>query len=221
MEIEVERNLLLKHPFTMLVAGATSSGKTVFIKNLLNSIDELMIPERPLPLKVVWAYGIFQENYKVSLPNPNVLIEYVEGLPDENKKCDIMVIDDLMSTLSDSKSLSNLFTRGSHHKNMSVIFIVQNFFNQGKEMRTVSLNSHYIVLMKNRRDLNQISRLGSQLYPKKKLGFFLDAYKKAMDQQDYGYLLIDLTQTTQEEFRLRTNILPHQYPIVIFFPKNV
>ncbi|KFM83158.1 hypothetical protein X975_06245, partial [Stegodyphus mimosarum] len=41
----------LKHPFTMVVAGPTSSGKTVFVKKLVQhrSID-------PFPTKIVWCY---------------------------------------------------------------------------------------------------------------------------------------------------------------------
>jgi len=50
--VNVERNLLLKHPFTMMVAGATSSGKTVFVRNLLKSQPAVPQPavEGPWPL---------------------------------------------------------------------------------------------------------------------------------------------------------------------------
>ena len=43
----------------------------------------------------------------------------------------------------------NLFTKGSHHRNLSVTYIVQNLFHQGKVKRNISLNSHYLVLFKN------------------------------------------------------------------------
>ena len=40
----------------------------------------------------------------------------------------------------------NLFTRGSHHHSLSVIYIVQNLFHQGKGSRSISLNSHYLTI---------------------------------------------------------------------------
>ena len=39
----------------------------------------------------------------------------------------------------------NLFAKGSHHQNLSVIYIVQNLFHQGKGNRSISLNSHYLL----------------------------------------------------------------------------
>ena len=64
------------------------------------------------------------------------------------------------------KIIANLFTKGSHHKNISVIYIVQNLFNKSKEHRTISLNSKYLVAFKYPRDTNQISALARQIYTK-------------------------------------------------------
>jgi hypothetical protein len=222
MEIDVKRNLLFQHPFTMMIAGATSSGKTFFTRSLIENLPELMTGTYHLPLRVLWCYGIYQELYDVPLSSRLVTVTYHEGVPeDDSSEYDVIVLDDMMADAGDDKRISEIFTKGSHHKNMSVIFIVQNVFYQGKQMRNITLNCHYLVLMKNRRDLAQVTRIGSQIYPGSKRLFFVDAYKKAVLDTDYGYLLIDLTPTTLEEFRLRTNILPHQYPIVIFMPKHV
>ena len=48
-----------------------------------------------------------------------------------------------------------------HHRNLSTIYIVQNIFHQGKVMRNISLNAHYIVLFKSQdsTDKQQISML--------------------------------------------------------------
>ena len=45
-----------------------------------------------------------------------------------------------MSTMS-----SDLFTKYVHHQNLSVLYIVQNIFNNAKNHRTLSLNANYIV----------------------------------------------------------------------------
>lgn len=217
--IEVPRNLMFKHPFTMMVAGATSSGKTHFVRRLLRALPEIMIPKPPLtPLKVLWAYGIWQDLYNEPLLSPYVSVRYHEGLPTQDiiDEADIIVLDDLMDSLGSSRDLSSLFTKGSHHKKKSIIFIVQNIFYQGKQMRNITLNCHYLVLTKNRRDLNQVGVLARQLYSNSK--FFMDAYKRAVLDQDYGYLVIDLTPTTEERYRLRSSVTPPEYPISIFVP---
>ncbi|CAH3155348.1 unnamed protein product, partial [Porites lobata] len=67
-------------------------------------------------------------------------IEFVKGIPraleqdsyiDVNKR-NLIVFDDQMIDASKDKRIVNLFTRGSHHRNLSVIYIVQNLFHQGK-----------------------------------------------------------------------------------------
>ena len=37
-----------------------------------------------------------------------------------------------------------LYTKKSHHGNVSVIYIVQNLFHHNKEHRTISLNASYL-----------------------------------------------------------------------------
>lgn len=82
-----------------------------------------------------------------------------EGIPDFNKftdgKSHLIILDDLMSQ-TDSNCM-DLFTRQSHHRHLSVVLLVQNcFYGGNKFFRTISLNSHYLILMKNPRDRIQI-----------------------------------------------------------------
>lgn len=49
-----------------------------------------------------------------------------------------------------------LFTKGSHHRNLSVTYIVKKTSLEKKAQRTISLNSYYILLSKNPRDAAQI-----------------------------------------------------------------
>ena len=76
----------------------------------------------------------------VTLPN----IEFVKGIPsdlehdtffDINKRT-LMAIDDQMEDAGGDKNFCNL----------SVIYIVQNLFHQGKDSRSIDLNSHYLVV---------------------------------------------------------------------------
>ena len=94
-------------------------------------------------------------------------IEFVKGIPtaleqdsyfDVNKR-NLIVFDDQMIDASKDKRIVNLFTRGSHHRNLSVIYIMQNLFHQGKGSRSISLNSHYLVLFTTGRNNQYCFRL--------------------------------------------------------------
>ena len=199
-----ERDFSFKHPFTAIIAGMTGSGKTVLLRQLLQ--DNKYTLSGLGPIKILWSYGVWQDLY--NQPIDGIEVNYLEGLPSQDDlslmKPNILVIDDLMTELGGNKNLANLFTKGSHHNNLSIFFIVQNLFHQGPQMRTISLNSHYMILMKNPRDKSQISHLARQLYPEN-MKFLIEAYNDATSQR-YGYLVVDMKQDTPAKVRVRTRL---------------
>jgi len=107
-----------------------------------------------------------------------------------------------------------MFTRGSHHRNISVNLITQNLFHQGRNCRDISLNAHYVVALINERDKNQFMYLANEVYPEDSLGLYnayLDATYKPQD-----YLILDLTQDSDGDLQLRTIIYPEEYPPVLY-----
>ncbi|GFU28698.1 uncharacterized protein TNCV_468841 [Trichonephila clavipes] len=187
-------SLKLVHPFTLILAGPSGSGKSQFVKKL---IENKMI--KPFPKNIIWCYGVYQALYE-EMPN----ISFHEGIPSNLHQYSdaLIVIDDLMGELENNPQLTKLFVKFSHHRNLSIIFVVQNIFHKGKEIREISLNAHYLVLFKNRRDQSQITHLGRQLYPRK-VKFFQECYADATSKP-CGYLLIDLKPETDESLRVRT-----------------
>lgn len=201
----LEEMFRFKHPFTCIVAGPTQSGKTRFVFNILRNANLLITPA---PTRIIWCHGEEQDMHK-DLPSSVTLSEGFEGLDDiDPSERNLIIVDDLMNEASKNDRIGELFTKGSHHRNLSIILIVQNMFFQSKMMRTVSLNSHYMVLFKNPRDAGQIRSLASQLFPGKS-GYLVDAYKQAT-AKPHGYLLLDLTQSTSEKFRVLSHILPEE-----------
>lgn len=159
----------------------------------------------PVPERIIWCYGQYHEGLE-SLPAHVEVYEGVSILQNEDVSSALIILDDLMQECGDANELVNLFTKGSHHKNISVIMIVQNIFHQGKAMRSISLNTHYMVLFKNPRDAGQIRHLAAQLFPGK-VQYLVDAYKQATSVP-HGYLLLDFRQSTADNLRVLSGILP-------------
>ena len=70
-------------------------------------------------------------------------INFIEGLPDmtslDPTKVNLLNIYDLMHEMNEV--VVKLFTKGSHHRNTSVLLLTQNIFHPNKHSKTVSLNS--------------------------------------------------------------------------------
>ena len=113
-----------------------------------------------------------------------------------------------MSEIGNDKRITNLFTKGSHHKNLSVILLLQNLFYNGKETRNISLNTHYIVLFKNPRDNTIVTSLAKQMYPGN-VKYLQEAFNDAT-KEPYHYLFLDLKPYTNETYRVRTCIMPDE-----------
>lgn len=224
-----------KHPFTAIISGPTSSGKSTFIKKFLTQLDHMV--DTTLSEVVYCAPAISQSDLSETGRN----VKYHEGIPDMEMFSDqqprVIILDDMMREADER--VVDWFSKGSHHCNHSVvskrtnnllirfnlcfdfyqIFITQNIFNQGKGRRDISLNAHYIVAMKSPRDRSQIIHLARQIYPEN-TAFIREIFSDATSTS-YGYLLFDLTQTTPDHLRYRTNIFPNDEPkYIVYVPKN-
>ena len=191
----------MNHPFTCMVVGPTKAGKTMFVKRLIENKDRMIDKEID---QILWFYRENQPLY-TSLKNK---VEFIEGLPDlqklkiENSSNKLIILDDLMHETKGNSVLLKLFTRGCHHWNISVVQIVQNLFFEG--LRTSRINSDYLILFKNPADKLHASIIARQIFPKN-TKYFLESHADATEQP-HGYLFIDLTQYTPEEYRLKTDI---------------
>jgi hypothetical protein len=197
----------LKEGSSMVVSGPTMSGKSTFVHALLGNKQIFNKP----PERVYWFYGQVTDDLK----DKDYILK--EGLPETFANIppnSIIVLDDLMQEAKDHPGVTNLFTKLVHHKNLFVINITQNFFLKTNETRTRRLNSQYMVLFKNPSDATQIAVIGRQMYPQSPT-FFLHVYSE-VTKQPHGYVFIDLRQETDDEMRIRSNILPKQFPMQVY-----
>lgn len=189
-----------KHPATIMITGPTGSGKTT---TLLNLINKGMFD--PLPKHIVVFHGEEQDIYKDFPPGTKFIrgwsTDEIDKLPTDT----LVIIDDLMSEVKDCKYMSKLFTKISHHRTISVVWLTQNLFPRGKECRDISLNSQYLLLFPNPRDQAQIRYLSAQMFPGQTRQF-VETFKKATETP-YDPIMIILRQDQPNSDRIMMNIL--------------
>ena len=206
------------HPFNCIVSGPTMCGKTFLIKEILKNKDVLI---KPSPNRIIFCYKEWQSTYETFKKEIEGII-FVDGIVkyDEinSNYNNIIIFDDLMNEVIQSKDIMNIFTIGSHHKNTSTFFISQNIFARGKFARDISLNSNYMIIFHNPRDQQQIAILARQMYPNNS-NFLIESFNDA-SKKPHGYLFIDLKQSTERRNRIQTGILPNEKRIIYVSKKN-
>ena len=212
-----------QHPFTCLVAGPSGAGKSTFVKNLLLKQGKL--------INIVYDYVLImlgtscEENpvlcgLKKSLKKNEVEIFELKKMFDSNLKdfqeffetlvfekykgkngC--IIFDDLMSELSQTSLLVDLFTKYSSHGKITVIHLTQNIFfkSSGKhssDNTTIYRNTHVLVLFKNPLDNSVVSLVA------KRISVSASMIKKIQDE--FRYVVIHGNFNTPNELKITSDI---------------
>jgi hypothetical protein len=157
------------------------------------------------PRKIIWFYAEMQDLYhKLLAEIPNLV--FVKGMPLDMEpyleRGNLLIFDDLQAEIN--PALCELFTKHCHHRGTSCFLLMQNGLLKGRENRTISLNAHYMILMKNPRDSYQAQVLSRQIMGDK-AGKFMDMYRRGT-ARPHGYLVVDLKQETPDGEKLKIGI---------------
>lgn len=179
------------HPFTSLIVGPSMSGKSTFLKKLLENSHQLIsepftevrfllgtslnqnhvfqslfdeqdkLPFRLSALNVRESYGT--ELHKTTFSED--LTQVCETSNQKGEKL-CLIFDDLMTELNGSPIIGDLFSKLSSHTNTSVFFVTQNLFHKGKkngDALTVYRNTKYLILFDSALDQNTFSIIASRI----------------------------------------------------------
>ena len=190
----------------MMVTGPSGSGKTEWTRKLL--LTSLI---HPPPERILWCFGQWQPLYE-DLQKRIPWIEFVHGIPDylnspqfiNPGNWNLIIFDDLMTEAKCDQRIADLFTKGSHHRIISIVYLTQNVFPQGKACRDIALNTQYLVFFNNPIDRQQVATLARRIYPSTS-AMFMKRFEEATSRP-FGYLVIDLKSSTSEQGRLQTDI---------------
>ena len=158
-------------PSNMLAVGPTSSGKTSWLKRQVEN-RQIMFSE--VPKYMILFYKEWQDAYEDaerkmnqdrdenhflkfdSIPTTiEEIKDILEMLPKKAPK--LVVFDDYLDEVG--SVLKHFFTVLTDHYHCFTIFLCQNLFNAKNELRTLSINTQYMVLFNNPRDQSSISQL--------------------------------------------------------------
>ena len=154
----------------MSVSGPSGSSKTDLIFQTLlkgtfypsfNNMFHFYLQDQP-------KYRSFVSHIKFD-------IEFIKLSSFNNLRDCMIVFDDTCEEIFNEKDFVKLATAG-RHKNVLVIYVKHNLFQQSKQSRTINLNTTQLILFKSPRDIQQIDYLGRQLNNAK---IFRHAYQLA------------------------------------------
>ena len=114
-------------PSSLMVVGPSGCGKTVFTTKLLvGNLDSFQRPPRP----IYYCYGAWQDEFELMKEHG---VKFHEGIPDSEllpkwfPEGGLLVLDDLM----EEGGNDDLFTKHSHHQNITVMYLCQDMFTPG------------------------------------------------------------------------------------------
>lgn len=209
-------NFSLQHPFTFTIAGPTMSGKTFYVLDFLRRRDEIISEKIE---KVVYVYTEAQaifDNYAKEDPQI-VFTTNIEDVDSLVVPKSLIIFDDKLLDFNDAKEnkvIADWFIKGAHHRDCSVILILQNAYD--KALRLCNINSVYLAFFNQIRDKSTIFNIAKQYCPGN-TKFLLDAYNRATSRP-YRYLFFDFHQTQNNLYRVRSNTFPDE-DCEIYVPK--
>ena len=113
-----------------------------------------------------------------------------------------------MAEGGEDKELLDLFTKHSHHQNITVLYLCQDTFPPGKYAKR---NAHYIVAFKNPRDQLGMKNLLLQAFPTCWQDM-MDVFQK-VTERPFSYTFLDLHPTSDDRKRVFSHLLMHEgYP---------
>ena len=192
-------------PSSLLVVGPSGCGKTVFTTNLLLNNLELF---HTRPSQIHYCYGVWQDGFQLMKEQG---VKFHEGVPDTDQlktwfpKGGLLVLDDLMAEGGNDKRVLDLFTKHSHHQNVTVLYLCQDMFPPGKYAKSISRNAHYIIAFKNPRDQLGMRNLLLQAFPTQ-WQVLQDTFQR-LTERPFGYMVLDLHPGSSDDQRILSHLL--------------
>ena len=209
----------LKENQSYMIIGRSGSGKSTFIYKFLTNVNQMVDSHKKTV--ILYCYKSDQPLFHQMKRNiPNIIFhqgimsqdDIIHKYSSPGNTHLIIVVDDLMREVVDNADMCDFFTVRCHHSGCSMIYVSHNLFQQGKYSKTLAVNAGYVILFETPAGIEQIQTFGRQRFPCEK-NMLVEAYRRAILERPYGYLLVDMTVNIPREFRIRSDIFPQEKTI--------
>ena len=198
----------LQKPFRLIVAGGSGTGKTTFLQKLVDNSHF----ETPFD-RIIYSYP----DYLTEAPAQfDQIVDYRPGLGDLNyfaslPKNSLIIYDDMMNECGNSSEMMKLFSVVARKQNISIIFIVQNIYDNSRQFRNIRLNATGFVMFNFFAASDILRRLIRDLNLQEVIP------KRLLDQiyaERFAYIFIDIHPQRQSTFSaVRGNIFDKNYSV--------
>ena len=110
-----------------------------------------------------------------------------------------------MAEGGNDKQVLDLFTKHSHHQNVTVLYLCQDMFPPGRYAESISRNAHFIVAFKNPRDQLGMKNLLLQAFPTQ-WQVLQDTFQR-LAKRPFGYMVLDLHLGSSDDQRILSHLL--------------
>lgn len=181
---------LFKSPCNISIYGSSGSGKSTLLYHMLkernkifsNDIEGVLFchaePDKNINAKMRHEAG--KVTFYTGIPSMPVLKSYLEHFKGQHS---LIIFDDLAIDFVKDRGNLDLIIKYGHRYNANVVITFHNPFEQSPISRTLSLSTHYIILMRSLRDRQSIARLGAQIFPGKSKNF-MQIYDDITENRD-------------------------------------
>ena len=197
-------------PCVITLVGPSNTGKSVLLAGILEKQDTIFEHK---PKKIIFVYSEWQDLYEKISANKKINIRFVreldETICDEFDKNEhtLLICDDFQMQIRENPLIARLCVQMSHHRNVTLILVLQNYFFGSKSSDLdIRRSTQYCVFTKSLQDMQMIRAFAVKTFPNK-VKEFMEIYNDAVTTKKYGHLLIDSHMQTPQNLRLRANIL--------------
>lgn len=198
-------------PFRCLIIGASGSGKTNLLLNIISNINAwnkiFLIAKNTSEPLYKFLIDLIKEIERITKSSILTVGNNIEDIPDidsiDPKNSNLLILDDLISEKeSKLNNINSIFIRG-RKQNLSTIFISQSYFKIPKMIRQ---NADYMILKKINSS-KDLKRIVSEYALDVSADDIMRLYKHANNGELTDFFLIDLI-TTDYRYKYRKNFDP-------------
>ena len=217
-------DLRLKHPFSSVFVGSSMGGKTTRILQMIDSREHVIDTDLK---RIIIIYGCDQPKFDKYREDDASIVEFYQwGSPEiqpenfANFKKSWIIIDDAIDSCPYPNLIREMACKLSHHYDFSFTLVTHNFYTKVcKDWHEITQNLHYIFYCCGKRNFDQFTILSRQILSQD-WRVLIEIYKKIIEEEKYSYVLLDLHPSSAPFAKIRSHLLPSEWPMRIYVPRN-